>query len=142
MSVHQDSIFLPAAAMVLLTAMVWVRMYVDRIGEMRAKRISPQKLSSSQAARELLQRANAADNFRNLFEVPVLFYALCAALAVSHQVTPLFVTGGWLYVVLRAGHSFIHITYNRVMHRFSAYVASTVLLFALWAMFTVRLLMA
>ncbi len=137
---QQESIFLPCAALVLLTAAVWVRLYVDRIGEMREKHIGAQRLSTQQAARELLQRTNAADNFRNLFEVPVLFYALCAALAVSHAVTVPFLAGAWAYVALRAAHSFIHVTYNRVMHRFGAYVASCLLLFALWAGFAAELL--
>lgn len=138
----QNSIFLPVAAMVLLTAMVWVWLYVERIGEMRVKRISAQRLSTTAAARELLQKTNAADNFRNLFEVPVLFYSLCAALAISHAVTPLLLAGAWAYVGLRAAQSFIHITYNRVMHRFSVYVASTLLLFGMWGVFAADFLAA
>lgn len=37
-------------------------------------------------------------------------------------------------------HSFIHLTYNRVMHRFAVYVSSTVILFVLWAALGVQLL--
>ncbi len=36
---------------------------------------------------------------------------------------------------LRALHSLIHVTYNRVMHRFLVYVSSTVLLFGMWIAF-------
>ena len=133
-------IFLPCVAMVALTAVVWVRLYVERIGEMQMQRIHPQKLATQAQARDVLQRTQAADNFRNLFEVPMLFYALCLVLAAAGLVSPLFVVGAWIYVALRALHSFIHVTYNRVMHRFTVYVASTVLLFGLWAVFAVRLL--
>jgi len=38
----------------------------------------------------------------------------------------------WAYVGLRYIHSFIHITYNRVLHRFAVFVFSSVVLFALW----------
>jgi len=38
-------------------------------------------------------------------------------------------------VALRAVHSFVHVTYNRVMHRFVVYIAGGVLLFAAWARF-------
>lgn len=133
-------ILLPCAALALVTAAVWARLYVERIGEMFEKRIPPQALSTSIEAREHLTRTNAADNLRNLFEMPVLFYALCLGLAVTGLATPLFTTGAWLYVVLRALHSFIHCTYNRVMHRFTVYAASSVLLFVLWGAFVWRLL--
>ena len=46
-------IFFPAIAMVLLTAIVWVRLYVDRIGELRARRIHPQMLATSRQVRKL-----------------------------------------------------------------------------------------
>ena len=136
----QTSIILPAIALVLLTAIVWVRLYVDRIRELQQKRIDPQALATSLAA-GTLQRVQAADNFKNLFEVPVLFYALCAVLASAQNVADFFIVGAWLYVALRYVHSFIHLTYNRVMHRFVVYVLSTLVLFVLWAVLAVQLLL-
>lgn len=136
----QTAIVFPAIALVLLTAIVWVRLYIDRIGELRRKRIDPQSLATSAMAGQALQKVQAADNFRNLFEVPVLFYALCAVLATAQQVSAFFIVGAWVYVALRYVHSFIHITYNRVMHRFAVYVLSTVVLFVLWAALAVQLL--
>jgi len=88
-----------------------------------------------------MQRVQASDNFRNLFEVPVLFYALCAVLASAQHVSSFFVIGAWVYVALRCIHSFIHLTYNRVMHRFAVYVLSTVILFILWGAFGVQVLL-
>lgn len=133
-------ILLPCIAMTALIAVVWVRLYVERIREMHERGISAQALSTSAQAREKLQRTNAADNFRNLFEIPVLFYALCICLAMTGLAGPLFLAGAWGYVVLRAIHSFIHITYNRVMHRFTVYALSSVLLFLLWGGFAFKLL--
>lgn len=137
-----NPIFLPCVALVALTAIVWVRLFVDRIGEMRSRRIKPQSISTSGEISQALQHVKASDNFSNLFEVPVLFYVLCISLAVTQTVTPWFVYGAWGFVVLRATHSFINITYNRVMHRFYPYVASTLILFIMWAGFGVRLLSA
>ncbi len=133
-------ILFPCLAMVALTAVVWVRMYAERIGEMYERRIPPQALSSSAAARDKLKRTNAADNFRNLFEMPVLFYALCICLAITGMGDHPFVAGAWAFVVLRVLHSFIHTGYNRVMHRFTVYVISSVLLFLLWGGFAFKLL--
>ena len=39
----------------------------------------------------------------------------------------------WAFVLLRMAHSFIHCTYNNVRHRFTAYVASSFVLFLMWA---------
>lgn len=134
-----DPIWLPCAAMVLVTALVWVKLYVDRISEMRAKRIDAQSISTPLAAASRLENTNAADNFRNLFEVPVLFYVWCIGIALTGGSTPGLVTAAWAYVGLRALHSLIQATYNRVMHRFLVYVASTLLLFCLWAAFFMRI---
>lgn len=135
-----SSILLPCAAMVLLTGIVWVVLYVERLGEMRRRRIEPQSLATARQAASVLERVNAADNFRNLFEVPVLFYALCLALGQAGHVTPGFVLAAWVFVGLRAVHSLIHVTYNRVMHRFIVYAASSILLFGMWLAFLLTLL--
>jgi hypothetical protein len=130
---------MPCAAMVGLTAVVWVKLYVDRLGEMRARGVAPQAVATSKEAAGRLERTQAAENFRNLFEVPVLFYLLCVALVQNGGSTPGFVAAAWGYVALRALHSLIHVTYNRVVHRFLVYVASTLLLFGMWAAFVARI---
>ena len=135
-----DPIWMPCAALVGLTALVWLKLYADRLGEMRAKHIEPQALATVRAAAGQLERTQAADNFRNLFEVPVLFYLLCVAIVLSGGSTPGFVAAAWGYVGLRALHSLIHVTYNRVTHRFLAYASSTLLLFGMWIAFFTKLM--
>ena len=126
--------------MVVVTALVWIKLYADRLSEMREKRINPQSLSTARAAAGKLENTQAADNFRNLFEVPVLFYVLCIAIAVTGGSTPGALTAAWIFVGLRALHSLIHVSYNRVTHRFLVYAASTLLLFGMWAVFLQRIL--
>jgi hypothetical protein len=53
-------------------------MLFTRVKEMRSKRIHPQAASTSTKMAARLENIQPADNFRNLFEVPVLFYALAA----------------------------------------------------------------
>jgi hypothetical protein len=50
------------------------------------------------------------------------------------------VSAAWAYVALRGLHSLIHVTYNRVVHRFLVYAASTLLLFGMWAAFVAKIL--
>jgi hypothetical protein len=86
-----------------------------------------------------LENVQAADNFRNLFEVPVLFYALGAVALATHQVPDWLVVGAWIFVALRVVHSFIHCTYNKVMHRLAVFLTSFGLLVALWVSFFLSL---
>lgn len=136
-----DAIFVPAIAMATLTAIVWVRLYSDRISELRARKIHPQQIATSRLAAEKLEKVQSADHFRNLFEVPVLFYVLCGFLAITKLTSLLLLAFAWGYVVLRAYHSYIHLTHNTVMRRFQAYVASCIVLAIMWTIFAFRLFM-
>jgi hypothetical protein len=131
---------LPVVAMVVLTTVVWVRLFVERITEMKERRIPPDQIATSRQAAEKLKKIQASDNFKNLFEVPVLFYVLCIAIFMTHQTSAAFTLGLWLFVALRAMHSVIHCTYNNVYHRLTAYLASSLLLFAMWTTFGVALI--
>jgi hypothetical protein len=124
-------------AMVLLTCGVGVLMLATRVKEMRQKRIHPQATATSVKMNARLENVQPADNFRNLFEVPVLFYALMAtALATSH-IPAWLVSGAWAFVMLRILHSIIHCTYNKVFHRLAAFAAGFVLVLGLWIAFAV-----
>ncbi|NLG77639.1 MAG: hypothetical protein GX535_15520, partial [Xanthomonadaceae bacterium] len=68
----EHTILIPALAMTLLIGIAWVRLYQERIGELRARRIHPQRIATSREIAETMQNIKAADHFRNLFEVPVL----------------------------------------------------------------------
>lgn len=133
------SIFWPMIAQVALTAAIWLRLYQTRIPELRRRGIDPQSVSTSRTAASVLEDVAPADNFRNLFEVPVLFYAVCLALAVTGLVTPLQLALAWLFVLSRIAHSVIHVTYNLVMHRFAVYALGTLTVFAMWALFAMSL---
>jgi hypothetical protein len=126
------AIYLPGFAMVLLTAIVWWRMYTTRIGQMKRERIHPQKVATSAQAATLLTDSRAADNFRNLFELPVLFYLALVVADRLDRIDAVSVGLAWLFVALRVAHSLIHVTYNKVMHRFFAYLSGGFALWLLW----------
>lgn len=134
------AIYLPMLAMVVLTFIVWLRMFAVRIGQMKRERIHPQKVATSAQAAVLLTDSRVADNFRNLFELPVLFYAAVIVAAQTGQVTPVMLALAWAFVLLRIVHSAIQCSYNKVMHRFYAYVASGLALWALCGMLALGLL--
>jgi len=127
-----NAILLPLLAMVGLVFVVWITMFVRRVDEMRRRRIDVEQLATSAEITRLLDDRRAADNFRNLFELPVLFFAGVLAAVATGAVDAVLVGLAWAFVALRAVHSLVHCTYNRVMHRFLAYLASAIVLLAMW----------
>lgn len=104
----------------------------ERVGQMRRGKIHPQSISTSAQLAAKLADSRCADNLRNLFELPVLFYLALVIAFVTAQAGPLFTLLAWLFVALRILHSAIHCGYNKVMHRFRVYLASVLVLFAIW----------
>lgn len=135
MPAHAQSLVLACLALVLLTSVVGFRMLFCRVREMRGKRIHPQKAATSAQMAAKLEDVQAADNFRNLFEIPVLFYALVAVALATRHVPEWLVAGAWAFVLLRVVHSAIHCTYNRVFHRLAAYMAGFTVVVAMWVGF-------
>lgn len=133
----------PVIALAGLTLAVWLRMFMLRIAFISSQRIQLGRLKSRTEASATFAPISApADNFQNLFELPVLFYALVPLLILSGESGRGFVAGAWVFVGLRAVHSFIHCSYNQVLHRFYAYAAGAVVLFGLWIAFALRLAIA
>lgn len=136
--VERDILF-PCVALAGLTAAVWARGVHERVSEIRQRRIRPQDLATSGERARLLARTRSMDNFNNLLELPTLFYVLCIVLALTHEASRGFVIAAWVFVALRAAHSLIQATYNRVTHRFAAWVAGALWLYGMWAALALRL---
>ncbi len=136
---NQTAIFYPVAAMVLLVAIVTCLMLKERVTEMKTRKISPKKVATSSQMAQMLENTRAADNYKNLFEMPVLFYVICLGLYMTQSVSQGFLWAAWAYVTLRLVHSFIHIGYNNVMHRFTVFALSMWVVGAMWAVFVWQL---
>lgn len=119
--------------MMLLTFVVWVVMYVRRLVFLHANKINPQKLTTLERGAAIIPETISypAHNLRNLFELPVVFYALCLYLYVADRVDTTYVIAGWVFLVLRIAHSVVHSTVNIVTLRFLIYVAGAL---TLWFM--------
>jgi len=130
----RHAILFPMLALVLLTMVVAIVMFRRRVAEMRAKRIPPQAVATATQMAARLSDICAADNFRNLFETPVLFYAAVLTIYAAELTSPLYVTLAWVYVALRLVHSAIHCTYNKVMHRLGVFMAAFLALSLIWGL--------
>lgn len=129
----QNAIFSPFLAMMFLTFLVWVYLYIRRISFITSKKISSQDLSVPGTLAQISPPSvsNPSDNFKNLFEIPVLFYVLVLYLFITQQVDNVYVNAAWIFVAFRALHSAVHCTFNLIMLRFYLYLIATL---ALWFM--------
>lgn len=129
----QHDIFGPLFATLGLTALVWVYMYIRRIYFITTSGLTPAQLAVPGALAQLSPPAvsNPSDNFKNLFEMPVLFYVIALVLFVTHQVDAHHVTAAWIFVGFRTLHSIVHCTFNLVLLRFYLYLFASL---AVWYM--------
>jgi hypothetical protein len=133
MTMKQTAIFGPFFANMLLTLVVWIYMYIRRIDFITRSKLSPGQLSVPGELARLSPAAvsNPSDNLKNLFEIPVLFYALVLYLFVTRQVDGIYVGAAWVFVAFRVLHSAVHCTFNLVMLRFYLYLIAAL---AVWFM--------
>ena len=136
MQANQALVF-AAIAQVALTFLVAFILFARRIAEMKQLKIHPQKIATSVQSAEVMQDIRASDNFKNLFEVPVLFYFLCACLLSTNTSSIYLSSLAWVFVGVRYVHSYIQCTHNKVMSRFYAFAASSLTLLLMWVIFAV-----
>lgn len=120
----------PVLALIIWTFVIWALMYKRRIPAMSAINRNPQKFIENPELWEKMpaRATNAADNYNHLHEQPVIFYALMFYLSLSSQGDSIYMYMAWGYVVLRIIHSLVQVTSNKVMHRFSIFALSSVVL--------------
>lgn len=130
-------------AMVALTFGVWFTLFVQRVGHMRRTPATAEDMATGDAARRYFAPVEmAANNLANLFEMPVLFFALVPLLVFAGQATAAQVVLAWLFVLCRLAHSVIHIGRRKVPARFMAYLASCAVLAAMWIGFGIDMVAA
>ncbi|WP_299204564.1 MAPEG family protein [uncultured Amphritea sp.] len=70
--------------------------------------------------------------YNNMFEVPCLFYVVCAlyvALGIESSTGLLF---AWLFVGLRSAQAYVHLTTNKVRYRMYLYGGGVLSVVLLW----------
>ena len=127
------AILSPTFALVSLIFVVWFTLFVQRLAHIRRQPPRAEDFGTGAAAMAYFEPVEMpANNLRNLFEMPVLFFALVPLLLVTGHAGIVQIALAWAYVALRAVHSAIHICRGPVPRRFLAHLASTVVLMAMW----------
>jgi len=123
----------PLLAQVGLTLVVLLWLYAKRIPGMRKYKVHPEATKKADWADAMPREIQfPADNFKNLFELPVAFFALALTAQAAGLVDDMTVMLAWGFVGLRAIHSIIQCTYNRVMHRFLVFFTGSIVLMVMF----------
>ncbi|HET6969868.1 MAG TPA: MAPEG family protein [Phenylobacterium sp.] len=132
---RQDLIFAPMGALVFVTFFVLGFIPLRRFRGVFAGAVGPEDFKYGESPRVPGDISIPNRNYMNLLELPVLFYVGGILYFVAGRLDAVALDLAWAYVALRAVHSAIHMTYNRVVHRLIAFALSNVVLMAFWAWF-------
>ena len=133
----QELIFIPMGAMALLTFTVLCLIPARRFRAAFAGRVQVDDFKFGESPAVPGDVAIPNRNYMNLLELPILFYVGGLMYFVAGRLDETALAVAWAYVGLRAIHSTIHLTYNNVIHRLTAFALSNFVLLAFWVLFFV-----
>jgi hypothetical protein len=135
-----EAIFAPLCVLAFWTGLVLLMTGIRRLRAIAVGRVSAQSFRLGESGEVPANVTVVNRNVMNLLEMPVLFYVVGVSLFVTRYVEPGLVALAWIYVGLRLVHSLIHVTYNRIFHRFIVFASSNLVLLAMWIWFAYRVL--
>ncbi len=125
-----DPILAPVIVLVLWTCFVQGWMAITRLPYMNKAGIHPQKAERTSDLGALLPKEIQwkADNYNHLMEHPTIFYATAFVWAFIGSAGTINLTLAWVYVGMRVAHTLVHVTFNKVLVRFSLFAISSLAL--------------
>ena len=133
----------PTFALVALIFVVLIVLVIQRFGHVRRHPPREADLADSESINRYFSPIEpSSNNLKNLFEMPVLYFALVPLLLITHHGDHLQVLLAWIFVILRCVHSAIHVSTRKIPPRTMVYIVSCLVLFAMWAGFFIDMLHA
>lgn len=126
------SLIYPMAVLMALTFLMLSLLLALRVKAVRLRKVSPRYFKLNKGGELPDNLIAVSQNYSNLLELPVLFYTVCVVAIVLNQSAEYFVIHAWVYVALRYIHSYIHITYNHILHRLAIFGMSCFVLISMW----------
>lgn len=128
-----SALVLPAVVQALLSILVLIGLGQARAVSLRERRqtLDDDDLRLSRNVWSE-QAQKAANNYRNQFELPVLFFAVVAFTMILRQADALMLWLAWIFVATRIAHAVIHIGPNVVKWRAAAFLAGAIAVSTMW----------
>lgn len=120
------------AAMVLLTFIVGTVAVRRRFASVKNGNIDAKYFKLMAGEQIPDDVAKSTRNFNNLFEVPLLFYIAATLHVVLSLNSIIGLIFAWLFVSFRFWHSYIHLTYNKLVHRMTIYWLGLLCVLVMW----------
>lgn len=130
----QDLIILPVAVQVALTFAILLIMGMRRQTSIREQGKTYQDMSHPAETEWSVSAQVSARSFRNQFELPVLFYVVCAFILMTRTLDMTQFVLAWIFVLSRYVQAFEHLTRNRIEIRGGAYLVGFFVLVIMWVL--------
>ena len=119
--------------MFLLTFCVAIAMFIRRTRDVKQGTTDPRYFKTYDLETKIPTISKQLSrHYINLFESPVLFYAIIALILAMDLDHPHFAILAYAYVAARLVHSSIHLTHNKLWPRIISFFVSFAILGALW----------
>ena len=133
------NIVYPLLTMVILTLIVTIRLLFFAVksiikGEVHIKQY---RIYDGEFPAKFI---SVRQHYKNMFEMPILFYLLCTLLIISDSIEPLDIQLAWGFVIFRILHSISRIPNKNVNIRFGLFAGSFIMLVAEWVNYGLKLI--
>ena len=132
MATNPQLLVLAASAQALLTIVVLLVLGARRRTAYKAGKVGREAMLDDRVWPPYVLQAS--NNYKNQFEIPVVFFAAVATALAVQLATVVFVWLAWGFVAARIVHSICHCGSNKLPVRFVSFFASVIAVTVMWAM--------
>ncbi|WP_108883603.1 MAPEG family protein [Anderseniella sp. Alg231-50] len=129
---NPQMLVLAASAQALLTIVVLLVLGARRRTAYKAGKVGREAMLDDRVWPSHVLKAS--NNYKNLFEIPLLFFAAVATALAINAVSVVFVWLAWGFVSARIVHSICHCGSNKLPVRFCSFFTSVFAVTIMWAM--------
>ena len=123
--------------MIILTMFVTLRLIIIAVNLVQTKQVHIKQFKMFDG--EIPQYAlNAREHFKNMFEIPILFYVLCIISITTNNYSQTDVYIAWGFAISRLLHTVVRIPNKNVIMRFTFFVIGLFFLGIGWIRFIVN----
>lgn len=132
MASNPQLLVLAAGAQALLTIIVLLVLGARRNTAFKAGEHGEDALLNDRAWPSYVLQAS--NNYKNQFEIPVLFFAAIATALAIQAASVVFVWLAWSFVAARIAHSICHCGSNKLSVRFISFFVSVIAVTIMWVL--------